>query len=1123
MKGLKLIFAAYLVISSYVVIAAEIEITPSTDVRVLIDVSGSMKQNDPNNLRQSALQLIVNLLPSDSRAGIWTFGQWVNMAVKPQPINDKWREQAIAASKNISSHGLYTNIGAALDNAAYDFNYSFFDTKKTPTSIILLTDGMVDISDDPSTDATERSRILGEILDRYKAAGVVIHTIALSKDTDEELLQRLSSQSGGQFAIAESADELSKIFLQTLTNIVPATEVAIENNQFNIDASIDEFTALVFHSQSAPATQLILPDSSLIDANSSASNVRWYSGSDYDLVTINNPMQGTWQIKADEDEANRVSIVSNLSIALSQLPGSIDQGRSTDITLDVLQQGNIVSDKAFLNLLDVGITLTDVATTETTSPDLIANQDGSYQYRVPTDRTGSFALQADVKSPTFDRRVKTQFTINSLFSSDINFDPESTQLTVLITPNSPNLQIDSLNYELTLSPAINGESKTLDAADGWLWQGELRDLGDYTLNVSAYGRFTDGESFNRTLIETVISSPGVVPEPVVKVAPVPIPPQNVKPVEEKGMFGLSRKQLIIAAVGAANLLIILIAVWIYRRIKSNKHNPEESTPMAESLADPEIESQEDAPMGDLSSLQAVDIEEENNSEPVDVPSFDELMADDELYAERDDGDDNIDDIVEQAAAELAAEDEAVSEDENLDSVENDEPEVPEYFDDAIEEDVVEAMHHEEQDDEDTEDDDLDFDSMLDDAELADLELEGAALAKSDVNEPADLADPLSNEDLDTTESLEEVFEDNEDSPVQSELTQDDEITITDTQELDVDDSPQFIAEDDLETFEDIDLSPDEHIAEEISEDDVSLDDHCVEVTIENDLSVAEDDVEPLDDIDLSPDEFAAEELSEDEDDEEIVDDIADDNIEDELIEDIEHDALLDSEFAIDDETDTDLASLDNQLSELELNEEDALAFDAENEIELDEFDSIETPVEQEPIESEIDADQDLPLLNDEVTDEELSDFLEDNDVFTSLGDDLEDLSFGADSFKPAETKQKTTNFSALDNVDFDSVLDEMLNEENKQSITDDNMDDLDALLDDVSLDVDEPQDDLMVDLTEDEAVSLVEADDALQDLVANDLSADDLPDLDEEFDGLDDLDDLDSLLDDLENQDDKKS
>jgi hypothetical protein len=43
------------------------------DIRVLIDVYGSMKQNDPNNLRQPALRLLTGLLPTGSKAGIWTF------------------------------------------------------------------------------------------------------------------------------------------------------------------------------------------------------------------------------------------------------------------------------------------------------------------------------------------------------------------------------------------------------------------------------------------------------------------------------------------------------------------------------------------------------------------------------------------------------------------------------------------------------------------------------------------------------------------------------------------------------------------------------------------------------------------------------------------------------------------------------------------------------------------------------------------------------------------------------------------------------------------------------------------------------------------------------------------
>ncbi|MDQ7050607.1 MAG: hypothetical protein Q9M92_14180 [Enterobacterales bacterium] len=52
-----------------------------SDVRLLIDISGSMKKNDPNNLRIPALQLVTNLLPKGADAGVWAFGRYVNMMV----------------------------------------------------------------------------------------------------------------------------------------------------------------------------------------------------------------------------------------------------------------------------------------------------------------------------------------------------------------------------------------------------------------------------------------------------------------------------------------------------------------------------------------------------------------------------------------------------------------------------------------------------------------------------------------------------------------------------------------------------------------------------------------------------------------------------------------------------------------------------------------------------------------------------------------------------------------------------------------------------------------------------------------------------------------------------------
>ena len=55
--------------------------TPSSDVRVVIDVSGSMKKNDPKNLRAPALRMLVGLMPDDANSGVWTFAKMVNMLV----------------------------------------------------------------------------------------------------------------------------------------------------------------------------------------------------------------------------------------------------------------------------------------------------------------------------------------------------------------------------------------------------------------------------------------------------------------------------------------------------------------------------------------------------------------------------------------------------------------------------------------------------------------------------------------------------------------------------------------------------------------------------------------------------------------------------------------------------------------------------------------------------------------------------------------------------------------------------------------------------------------------------------------------------------------------------------
>ena len=132
-------------------------VEPRYDFRIVIDVSGSMKQTDPQNLRVPALKLINGLIPTGSQAGVWTFGRYVDMAVKWGRVDDAWRKQADLGADKIHSNALLTNIQSALARARVGWDKP---DAKTRRILLLLTDGKVDISSDPAKNEKSRASVL---------------------------------------------------------------------------------------------------------------------------------------------------------------------------------------------------------------------------------------------------------------------------------------------------------------------------------------------------------------------------------------------------------------------------------------------------------------------------------------------------------------------------------------------------------------------------------------------------------------------------------------------------------------------------------------------------------------------------------------------------------------------------------------------------------------------------------------------------------------------------------------------------------------------------------------------------------------------------------------------------
>lgn len=394
----------------------QLELPKATDVRVVIDISGSMKKNDPANLRQPALELLMQLLPETSKAGVWTFGQHVNMLVPHRQVSDTWKAGAASQATKISSNGLFTNIGEALEKAAYDH---LVPDEVYQTHIILLTDGMVDISKDPKINQAERQRILQKVLPVIQSSGYTLHTIALSDHADQQLLDELALASEGVSAVAHSADELMKVFLRIFDQTAPAEQLPLTDNRFLVDSSIEEFTALIFRQPGSPATRLISPDGMEYQFEQKTDDARWYRTDQYDLVTLQQPVEGEWNVLADIAPDSRVTIVSNLNLFIKPLPNNVFWDQTLDLSLRMQDQEGPITDADFLQLLTVTGSVHQLDSAEAqanaSDPKQVWQQilseatppvDGVYSARLDVfHEAGSYKLSVVVDGKSFQRQL----------------------------------------------------------------------------------------------------------------------------------------------------------------------------------------------------------------------------------------------------------------------------------------------------------------------------------------------------------------------------------------------------------------------------------------------------------------------------------------------------------------------------------------------------------------------------------------------------------------------------------------------------------------------------------------------------------------------------------------------
>ncbi len=391
------------------------------------------------------------------------------MSVKWGKVNDAWRKQADLGADKIHSNALLTNIESALARARVGWDKPDTTTKRV---LLLLTDGMVDVSNDTAKNEKSRTRVLTDSLSALKAAGAQIHTIALSRGTDEVLLKQLALETGGSFAIAQSADELQKVFFKMFERASEPDTVALSGRDFQIDSSIKEMTLLLFRKEGSQPTLLIPPDSPAISAQKPRGS-RWRSDQGYDLITVKNPQTGTWRIDAEMDPDNRLMVVTDLKLRVGGVPAFSTPRETLKVTAELLNRNQKISKNSFLRFVDFEISHVDVEGNEVkhvmTHTDLREDK-GQYLYLVDqklAEGTHSFVISVD--SRTFNRRKRFDMQVLWPVEVKIEAQREPGVYELKLRAREEYLKPDGLVADVDVeAPDGSKNSLALEFSSGWL-------------------------------------------------------------------------------------------------------------------------------------------------------------------------------------------------------------------------------------------------------------------------------------------------------------------------------------------------------------------------------------------------------------------------------------------------------------------------------------------------------------------------------------------------------------------------------------------------------------------------------------------------------------------------------
>jgi Ca-activated chloride channel family protein len=191
------------------------------NLSLVLDRSGSM-HGSPIQYSKQACQFVVGQMSSDDLLSMVAFDNQITTVFEPEKVI--YKDLMKAKINTIEPEGTTNLSGGLLKGAQYVLSH-----KKSGIvqRVILLSDGH-------ANEGITNKEQLAKIAQEYKTSGVGITTMGVGEGFDEELMETIADNGGGNFYYIDQPDQIPQIFAKELEGLL---KVVAQNVQLKLSPS----------------------------------------------------------------------------------------------------------------------------------------------------------------------------------------------------------------------------------------------------------------------------------------------------------------------------------------------------------------------------------------------------------------------------------------------------------------------------------------------------------------------------------------------------------------------------------------------------------------------------------------------------------------------------------------------------------------------------------------------------------------------------------------------------------------------------------------------------------------------------------------------------------------------